>query len=112
VEPELEPSVLATLREQMGEDYEPIRAIFEAESGKHLEELRLGIETRSWERARRAAHSLKSSAALFGLAGLSATMREVEHMPDATPPDAWRDRLARAQKQRESGLAWLRDQPK
>lgn len=107
VEPEFDPEALAKLREQMGEEFGSLLALFQAESGKHLEDVRAGIETGAWERARRAAHSLKSTAALFGLARLSATMRALEHLPPDAPVDAWREGLDEARKLRESGLALL-----
>jgi HPt (histidine-containing phosphotransfer) domain-containing protein len=108
VDPEFDAAVLASLREQMGEEYPELLGIFDAESARHLEELRVGIETGAWENARRGAHSLKSSAALFGLVRLSGAMREIERLPDATPPAEWRERLAEAQKLRSAGIAWIR----
>jgi HPt (histidine-containing phosphotransfer) domain-containing protein len=108
VDPEFDAAVLESLREQMGEEYPSLLDIFDAESAKHLEELRKGIDAGAWDVARRAAHSLKSSAALFGLVRLSAAMRELEHLPPDATPAAWRERLATSLKLREAGVAWVR----
>ena len=104
---EFDPETLASLREQMGEEFPALLDIFRGESAKHLEEARGGIASGQWERARRAAHSMKSSAALFGLPALSATMRALEHLPDAAPPAEWARLLAEAEAQRGRGLAWI-----
>lgn len=107
VDPDFDPATLASLKEQMGDEYPELLQIFRDESQRHLDNLGTGIDTAAWTDARRAAHSLKSSAALFGLVRLSALMRELENAPTETPPARWREGLAEARKLREAALAWL-----
>ncbi|MEA3200674.1 MAG: Hpt domain [Thermoplasmata archaeon] len=105
VEPELDEGALAILKEQMGEEFPELLQIFRGESAAHLDALAAAIEMGAWKDARRAAHSLKSSAALFGLARLAATMREIEALPEADA--GWRARLGQARTLHAAGLARL-----
>lgn len=107
MEPELDRDTLGGLREQMGEEYPDLLRIFSEESQRHLDALEAGIEAGAWKDARRAAHSLKSSAALFGLLRLAAVMRSLEEGPETMTPQEWRVALGEARKLRESGLRLL-----
>jgi HPt (histidine-containing phosphotransfer) domain-containing protein len=68
-------------RRLTGGDEELLRELIEmfpAESRKHLEEVRLGVERQDAEMVRRGAHSLKSAGGLFGAETLVNRALEME----------------------------------
>lgn len=82
----LEPLDLDTARRLTGGDENLLRELaemFPGESRRHLDGVRAGIERAEAELIRRSAHSLKSTAGLFGASALVSAARAVEQAGSA-----------------------------
>lgn len=70
-----------TLKESMGEDIFPtLMATFFRDGTLQIAQMRESLAVNDYEVFRRAAHSLKSSALIFGASDLAALARELEKM--------------------------------
>lgn len=80
--PLFDPSAIEKLRRVAGDQgssfVKEMAQLFLEETQKSLAELRRGSESGDWKQVTRLAHSLKSSAATFGLMRLSAACQELE----------------------------------
>ena len=71
-------ATLDDLRSIMGEEFDELLTVFEAESGELVAKLEAAVAADDPDAVKRAAHSLKSSAAVFGALELSALAAEME----------------------------------
>ncbi|MFN8126988.1 MAG: response regulator [Candidatus Nanopelagicales bacterium] len=71
-------ATLDDLRSIMGDEFDELLTVFEAESGDLVAKLEAAVESDDPDAVKRAAHSLKSSAAVFGAMELSGLAAEME----------------------------------
>jgi HPt (histidine-containing phosphotransfer) domain-containing protein len=75
----LDPAVMAEFRETMGDDFAAeLVDTFLSEAPTLLDDLRAALETDDVDRFRRAAHSIKSNANVFGAPMLAEQARSLE----------------------------------
>jgi HPt (histidine-containing phosphotransfer) domain-containing protein len=105
---ELDAERLARVRESMGDEFQEFVELFARESEKHVSHLEEAVQADDTQTARRAAHTLRSSAAWVGLEGLSDTLADIESMPDGASHDVWEARAREARELREHAMELLR----
>jgi two-component system sensor histidine kinase/response regulator len=78
----MDPEALVRLRSMLGDQAQAMLPIlvenFDGDAARLIEQARLALAAKQAEELRRAAHTLKSTSATFGLMQLSATARELE----------------------------------
>jgi len=106
----IDPEVFGDLQDAMGAEFvEELVGTFLGEAPGMLGDLQSAFATGEPDQFRRAAHSIKSNANIFGAAALAELAREMEIEGLETDPDATGARLAALQAEYDRVAATLKD---